>query len=259
VPRIHETAIVSPEAEIDDTVAVGPGAIIEGPCRIGAGTIIGPRAYIGPHTTIGRDNQIHIGAVIGHVPQDYHYQGGVTECRIGDRNTIREYAQIHRSSQEGAATVVGSDCFLMACSHVGHDCRVGDHVIMANGVLLAGHVTLSDRVFLSGNVVVHQFVRVGTLVMVGGGSRTIQDVPPYMMLVGNNTIVSINTVGLTRAGFDADARRRVKRAYKLLYRSGLTFPQALDRIEADLGESPEIRDLLAFCRADSQRGLARHA
>lgn len=257
--RIHSTALVSPEAALDDTVEVGPGAIVEGPCRIGAGTVVGPHAYVGPHTEIGRDNQIFIGAVIGHVPQDFHFQNDVTYCRIGDRNVIREYCTVHRSSHEGRATVIGSDCLLMVCAHVAHDCVLADGVIMANSSLLGGHVTLGERAFLSGNVVVHQFARVGKIVMVGGNARVVQDVPPYMMVKGDSTVVAVNRIGLERAGCDEPTRRTIRQAYKILYRCGLPFPQALDRIEAELGNCPAIADLLAFCRAGSRRGLMGHA
>ena len=259
MPEIHPTAIVSDGAELGDGVRVGPGAIIEGPSRIGPGTMVGPYAYIGPNTEMGRDNQVHIGAVIGHVPQDFHFQGGVSYCLIGDRNVFREHCTVHRSSREGEATVIGNDCMLMALSHVAHDCVLGDHVNLANGVLLAGHARLGDRVFLSGHVVVHQFARIGELAMVGGGSRVNQDVPPYMMVVGNSTVVSVNRVGLERAGFDGEERRAIVRAYRLLYRSGLPFNQALERIEAELGGSPAVRRLIEFCRADSKRGIMRHA
>jgi UDP-N-acetylglucosamine acyltransferase len=257
--RIHPTAIVGADVDLDESVEVGPWAIIEGPSRIGAGTTIGPRAYVGPYTEIGRENVVHIGAVLGHVPQDSHFHGGATYCRIGDRNIFREYCQVHRSSREGQATVIGNDCLLMACSHVAHDCTVGDRVILANGGLLAGHVRLDERVFLSGNVVVHQFCRVGKVVMVGGGSRVAEDVPPYLMALGDSKVVSVNLVGLERAGFDEAQRRAIKKAYRLLYHAGLQLPQALDLIEAELGTEPAVRDLVAFCREPSERGLMRHA
>ncbi len=251
--RIHPSAIVDPKAELADGVEVGPHAVIDANVRVGAGTRIGPSAYLTGYTEIGAGNFIGCGAVIGEAPQDHGFKGGVTRVRIGDRNTIREYATIHRGTAEGSETVIGDEVFLMATAHVAHNCRIGDRAIVANGALLAGYVELGERAFVSGNVVVHQFVRVGRLAMIGGGARVSKDVPPFALVEGNSLIRAMNVVGMRRAGLSSPVRNRVKEAYRTLYRRGLSHEAALARLEAD-ADLPELREIVNFLRG-SKRGI----
>lgn len=253
---IHPTAMVDPEAQIAPDVEIGPYAVIEGPVRIGAGTKIWPHAYLTAPLEIGRGCQIHVGAVLGHLHQALRepQAGGV---RIGDRAIIREYATIHRASKSGTWTTVGSETLLMGFTHVAHDCRVGSRVIIANGTLLAGHVTVEDRAVISGHVAVHQFVRIGTLAMIGGVARVIKDVPPYFLAKGDSEVWAINSVGLKRAGIPAESQAKIRAAYRFLYRAGLNTTQALKAIQAMEEIPPEVHHLVRFIQ-ESQRGICRH-
>lgn len=254
---IHQTAIIDRKAEIDGSAEIGPYVVIEGKVSIGPRTRVMAGAFIAGTTEIGPECVIHPHAVLGHEPQDLSWPGGESFLRVGKGNVLREGCSIHRGSKPGLATVVGDRNFIMGHSHIAHDCVVGSEVILANGALLAGHVHVEDKAFISGNVTVHQFVRIGTLAMVGGLSRVTKDVPPFLLLEGNSTIRAINVVGLRRAGFSSQQREQVKRAYKLLYHSGLNVTQALAAIEKeDLG--PEVASMIAFIR-DSQRGICGHA
>lgn len=253
---IHPTAVVDPRAEIAPGVEIGPYAIVEGPVRIGQGTKIWPHAYLAAPLEIGQNCQIHIGAVVGHLHQALRepQAGGV---RIGDRTIIREYAQVHRASQAGVWTTIGRDCLLMGFSHVAHDCHIHDKVILANGALVAGHVTIEEKAILSGHVAVHQFVRIGTLAMVGGLARVNKDVPPYFLVKGDSEIWGINAVGLKRAGVSELGRGKIREAYRLLYRSGLNTTQALKAIQGIDGMVPEVERLIRFVQ-ESRRGICRH-
>jgi len=253
---IDATAIISSEAEIDPSVEIGPYVVIKEKVKIGAGTRIMAHAFITGITDIGPDNIIHPFAVIGHDPQDLSYDGHESRLKIGKGNTIREGVSIHRGSKEEAGTVIGDNNYLMGYCHVAHDCHVGNEVIIANGALLAGHVHVDDGAFISGNVTVHQFVRIGTQTMVGGLSKAGKDVPPFMTVVGDSEVRGINVVGLRRAGFNPEQRKRIKKAYKLLYHSGLNVSNALEAIrEADLG--PEAESIVEFIEG-SRRGICRH-
>jgi UDP-N-acetylglucosamine acyltransferase len=215
-------------------------------------------SHISGRTSIGENNQIHIGVVIGHTPQHLAYKGGDSGVRIGSGNIFREYVTIHRGYHPGQETVIGDNNFLMAMSHVAHDSVVGNHVIMANGSLLAGHTHVDDNANISGNVAVHQFVRIGRLAMIGGLSKVIKDVPPFMMVDGVSLVHGLNTVGLRRAGYDVATRKQIKEAYRVLYRSGLNVPQAVERLEAEFGDVAPVQELLGFIRK-SVRGICRHA
>lgn len=253
---IHPTAVVDPEVQIAPDVEIGPYAVIEGPVRIGAGTKVWPHAYLAAPLEIGRGCQIHIGAVLGHLHQALRepQAGGV---RIGDRAIIREYATVHRASKAGAWTTVGSETLLMGFTHIAHDCNVGSRVIIANGTLLAGHVTVEERAVISGHVAVHQFVRIGTLAMIGGLARVNKDVPPYFLVKGDSEVWAINSVGLKRAGISQENQAKIREAYRLLYRAGLNTTQALKAIQAMEGIPPEVHHLVQFIQA-SQRGICRH-
>ena len=251
---IHPSAIMGQDVQLGDGNEIGPGCSIEDGARIGSHNKLWMNVYIGPGTTLGDGNQIHMGAVIGHIPQDLAYAGAPTSTKIGDRNTIREYVTIHRGTKEGSATVIGDDNFFMANAHVAHNCQIGHKVILVNLATLAGYCVVEDDALLSGMVVVHQFTRIGKLAMVSGLSAVNKDVPPYMFCGGRPAVIQgVNSVGLRRAGVAASIREEIKRAYQLLYRTGLNVTHALEAIEREC-RSPEVQQLVAFSRA-SQRGL----
>ena len=250
---IHPTAIVHPKAKLDPTVQVGPYCVIDEGVEIGAQCVVGPHVYLTGLTTIGPRNRFHAGCVIGDAPQDLKYVGEPTRLRIGGDNVFREHFTGHRSNKAGAETVIGSHNFLMAHSHVAHNCHVGDHVILANGALLAGHVMVHDRAFISGNCLVHQFVRVGTLALMQGGSAISQDLPPFTIARGNNGICGLNVVGLRRAGFAAEQRLELKRLYHALFRSGQNLREAAATARKTFS-SPTATVLLDFLAA-SRRGV----
>lgn len=237
---IHPTAIIHPKAQIDSTVRIGPYAVIDEGVRVAAHCSIGPYVHLTGNTTIGEANQFYSGCVIGEAPQDLKYRGAPTLLKIHERNVFREHVTVHRSAKAGEATSLGSDNFLMANCHVGHNCRLGNHVILANGALLGGHVSVDDRAFISGNCLVHQFVRVGTLALMQGGSAVSKDLPPFTVARGDNGICGLNTVGLRRAGYTSDQRLELKRLYHALFRSGRNLQASL----------AEARD--RYCSAPAQ-------
>lgn len=250
---IHPTAIIHSAADVDRSVSVGPYAVIDEGVVVGPDCTIGPHVYITGSTTIGAGNRFHAGAVIGDAPQDVKYDGRPTRTRIGDGNIFREHVTVHRSTTEDGETVIGSNNFLMANSHVGHNSRVGDHVIMANGALLGGHVTVGDRAFISGNCAAHQFVRIGTLAMMQGGSAVSQDLPPYTVVRGVNGMCGLNIVGLRRAGLSNAERTELKTLYRHLFRSPLLLREALETAQREF-TSRCARTLIDFV-ATSERGL----
>jgi UDP-N-acetylglucosamine acyltransferase len=250
---IHPTAIVDARARIDSTAEIGPFVVVEGPVEVGAGTRVLAGAYLAGAAVIGRDNVIHMGAVIGHEPQLIGFAGEETPLRIGDRNVLREQCEVHRASKAGGTTVIGDDNYLMSHSHVGHDCRIGNRVIVAPGVLLGGHVEVGDQVFLSGNCVVHQYVRIGRLALLRGLSRTSRDVPPFCLMDGTHTVRGLNRVGLRRAGMTAEQIRALQRAFVRLFRRRANLAAALAEIERE-PPSAEVAELVEFIRA-SRRGV----
>ena len=250
---IHPTAIIHPQAQLDSTVSVGPYAVIDENAVLGAQCVVGPHAHLTGHTIIGAHNTFHAGCVIGDAPQDLKYKDEPTRLRIGDHNVFREHVTVHRSNKLAEDTVIGAHNFLMAHSHVGHNARLGNHIILANGALLARHVTVDDRVFISGNCLVHQFVRIGTLALMQGGAAISKDLPPYTVARGDNGICGLNTVGLRRAGFTTSQRLELKRLYHALFRSGKNLRRAV--AEAQKQEwSESARVLLEFILA-SKRGV----
>lgn len=251
---IHSTAAVDPRAEIDASAEIGPFVVIDGPVRIGARTRVMAHAFLTGDSVLGADNVVHPGAIIGHEPQDLAYRGAPTGLRIGDRNVIREHAEIHRATQEGTLTIVGSDNYLMSHAHIAHNCRVGDHTIICSGALVAGHVVVDDQAFVSGNCVVHQHVRIGRLAILRGLSRTSRDVPPFAIMDGTHTVRGLNRVGLRRSGFDRARTRALQDAFRILFRSRLNLREALARVEAEV-RSDDVAELVAFIRA-SKRGVA---
>ena len=214
---------------------------------------IGPHVYLTGRTQIGAGNSFFAGCVIGEAPQDLKYQGAPTRLRIGDHNVFREGVTIHRSNKTTEETLIGSNNFLMANCHVGHNCLVGDHVIMANGALLGGHVSLADRAFISGNCLVHQFVRVGTLALMQGGSAISKDLPPFTVARGDNGICGLNTVGLRRAGFSPAERLDLKQLYHALFRARVNLRVALEQARTRFSSAP-AKTMLDFL-AGSKRGV----
>ncbi len=222
--------------------------------ELGPHCVAGPHVYITGVTSIGANNRFHAGCVIGDAPQDLKYDGKPTRLRIGDDNVFREHATVHRSTTVEGETVIGSHGFFMANSHVGHNSHLGDYVILANGVLLGGHVTVGDRAFLSGNCVVHQFVRVGSLALMQGGSAISKDLPPFTVAHhGLNRICGLNVVGLRRAGFTAEERLELKRLYHALFRSGQNLRSTLANARREFF-SPAAKAMLDFL-AESKRGV----
>jgi UDP-N-acetylglucosamine acyltransferase len=252
---IHPASFVDPGARIGSGVTIGPNTIVGPNVAIGDNTSVGASCLIEGWTEIGKRCRIHHCVVIGSEPQDVKYSGERTFVRIGDSNTIREFATIHRATGEDEQTVVGNDNFIMAYAHIAHNCTVGNGTTLANAVNMAGHVTIEDYAAVSGLTVVHQFVRVGTCSYTGGGSRIPMDIVPYIKVAGNPPVVNgLNTVGLKRRGFSPEAIRTVKQAYKLLFRSDLNVSQAVERIKSDLPMIPEIAHLVKFIET-SDRGI----
>jgi len=251
---IHPTAVIDAKAELDPSVEIGPYVVIDGPVKIKRGTRVMAHAYLTGWTEIGEDNQIHPGAVIGGAPQDRAYKGQETYLRIGDRNIVREYTQIHRGTAAGSATVIGNDNFLMATSHVGHNCVLADNVILANGALLGGYVEVGKNVFISGNCVVHQFVKIGAYALMRGLSGTSRDVPPYAIIDWQHTVRGVNVVGLKRAGFDEKRIRAIRQAFRVLFRSGRNLALAVKEVEEAARANSDVLALLEFINS-SQRGV----
>lgn len=250
---IHPTAVVHPKAQLGANVRVGAYSIIDEGVTLGADCAVAPYVYLTGLTTIGARNQFFSGAIIGEAPQDLKYRAEPTRLRIGDDNVFREHVTVHRSNSTAEDTVIGSGNFLMANAHVGHNSQLGNQIIMANGALLGGHVTVSDRVFISGNCLVHQFVRIGTLAMMQGGSAISLDLPPFTVARGDNGICGLNVVGLRRAAFSPEQRRELKRLYLILFRGGRKLREAVEEAREDFRSEP-ARVMLDFVAA-TRRGI----
>ena len=256
--QVHPTALIDPHAELGPGVHVGPYSIIGPNVRVGASTVIGAHCVLEGYTTIGSACQVFTGAVIGSIPQDLKYAGEKSELIIGDRNRIREYVTINPGTKGGGGkTVIGSDCLLMAYSHVAHDCIIDDYVIIANSAALAGHIVVEDHAVIGGLVGVHQFVRIGRLSIIGGCSRVIQDVPPYSTCVGCPAkVYGVNIEGLRRADVSEETRDRLHNAFRVLFHSGLSTSHAIEQVVRDTDHCPEVEHLLEFVR-QSKRGVCR--
>ncbi|MEJ2541345.1 MAG: acyl-ACP--UDP-N-acetylglucosamine O-acyltransferase [Gemmatimonadota bacterium] len=254
---IHPSAQVDPGAELGTDVVVGPYSILGPGVRIGEGTRIGSHVLIERDTLVGAGCRIFQGAVLGTDPQDLKYDGERTHLHVGERTTIREYATLNRGTSASGRTVVGSDCLLMAYTHVAHDCVLGDHVILSNAVNMAGHVSIGDWAIVGGVTPIHQFVRIGDHAFVGGGSRISQDVPPYCRAAGNPPkLYGLNSVGLERRGFSPEVRKELKQAYRFVFMSGLTVSKGMEKAaaELDVASMEEVSRLLDFIRT-SERGV----
>jgi UDP-N-acetylglucosamine acyltransferase len=255
--RIHPTAVIDPAAILGTDCDIGPY------CVLGAGVRLGDRCRLHSHvvidgaTTLGSDNEIFPFACLGLKTQDLKWKGGVTRVEIGDRNVFREYVTVHSATSDGGVTRVGSDNHFLAYVHLAHDVQLGNHIVMSNVGTLAGHVIVEDHVIIGGLAAVHQFCRIGRFAMIGGCSKVVQDIPPFMMGDGNPAETRfINKVGLERNGFNAEVIKSLTQAYKILFREGLTVSNALARIVAELPSSPELDHLVAFCRT-SARGISK--
>jgi UDP-N-acetylglucosamine acyltransferase len=255
---IHPTALVSPGARLGERVKVGPYSIIGEHVEIGDDTVIGPHVVVTGHTRIGRENRIYQFCSVGEEPQDKKYAGEPTELIIGDRNTIHEYCSLHIGTvQDKAVTRLGNDNWIMAYVHIAHDCTVGDNTIFANNATLAGHVTIGDWAILGGFTGVHQFGRVGAHSFCGVGTVLLQDLPPFVTVSGNPAAPhGINSEGLKRRGYSAEAIAQIKRAYKVLYRQGLSMDEARATIADMAAQTPELQIFSEFI-ADSGRGIVR--
>lgn len=228
--RIHPTAIIAPEARIADDVRVGPNVVIEGPVEIGAGSVIGPNSVLTGRVRLGAKNKVGPGVILGADPQDLAFDPATdTGVWIGDGNTLREYVSIHRATVAGSDTTIGHHNFLMGGVHLGHDVHLGSHCILANNVLLAGHVQFGDRVVIGGGSVFHQHIRVGDGVMTQGLTAAGKDIPPFCVASKVNRVNGLNVIGLRRAGRGTEERAELRRAFDLLYRSGLNVTQALEK------------------------------
>ncbi len=254
---IHPTALVDPGSEIAKDAEIAPFTIIGPEVKIASGTKVGPNVTIEKWTNIGKDCRICHGAVVGGAPQILGYQERRAFVNIGDRTIIGEYVSVHRSGTEGGSTDIGNDCFLMSYSHVAHDCKVGNKVVIVNYTGLTGHVQIEDQATISGLVGLHQFVRIGRLVMVSGLSRIPKDVVPFSLVEGNPASVrGLNIVGLKRANISPEQKKRMKHAFRLLFRSGLNTSQALEKIKSEIALEGEVAEIVRFIES-SERGVIK--
>ncbi|MDO9264444.1 MAG: acyl-ACP--UDP-N-acetylglucosamine O-acyltransferase, partial [Desulfosalsimonadaceae bacterium] len=239
---IHPTAIVDPKAEIGANVEIGPFSIVNENVTIGDGTFVGPHVTIDPYVEIGPNCQIYQYASIGAVPQAIKFKGEITWLKIGKDSIIREFATLNRGTEfGGGVTEVGEGNFLMAYTHVAHDCKTGKGVILANNATLAGHITIGDHVIVGGLVAIHQFVRIGDHAYIGGKSAVTKDIPPYIIAAGDRaTLHGLNKVGLSRHGFSENAIAQLKKAYRIIFRIGLTVNESVERVLAEVENTPEV-------------------
>ncbi len=252
---IDPHALVGRKAQLGENVCIGPFTTVEDDVTLGDGTWVGPHVHIANGSRLGKNCKVHSGAVVGGPPQDLKYKGEPTTVEVGDNTVIRECVTLNRATVETGRTIIGSDCLFMAYTHVAHDCRVGNNVILANCSPLGGHVHLGDYVIIGGMTPVHQFVHIGEHAMIGGGFRVVKDVPPYV-LCGQEPLCfeRLNIIGLRRRGFSRKALDLLDQTYRLLYRSNLNVSQAVERIKLEVEQIPEVTKVLDFI-AESKRGI----
>jgi UDP-N-acetylglucosamine acyltransferase len=255
---IHPAAFVEDGAQLGTGVTIGPGAVIGAKVKIGDGCTIGSHALVTGWTTIGRGCRLHHGAVAGSPPQDLKYEGGEPSyLEIGEHTELREYVTANLATEPGATTRIGSHCLLMAYSHVAHNCQIGDHTVIANAVQFAGYVTVEDWVIVGGGTLVHQFTRIGRHSIVGGGSRIVQDIAPFMTAAGSPPrCTGVNRIGLERRGFSEETRAALDRSFKLLFRDQITVAEAVTRMRKQFPGIHEVEVLARFAET-SARGLTR--
>ena len=255
---IHPTAIVSPKAELEDGVDIGPYSVIGDKVFIGSGTNIGSHVVIEPYVTIGQRCRIFQYAAIGAIPQDLKFKGEMSYVKIGRECIIREFVTIHRGTQlGGGVTEIGEGCLLMNYAHIAHDCRIGRRTIMANNATLAGHITIGNHCTIGGLSAVHQFTKVGEYAFIGGKTGVPKDIPPYVIASGERArLHGLNLVGLKRFGFPPKTITELKKAYRIVFRIGLTFNQAAERVKAEVDQIPEVIRFIEFIKS-SERGITR--
>jgi UDP-N-acetylglucosamine acyltransferase len=256
---IHPTVVIDPKAEIEEGVEIGPYSVIEKGVFIGHGTKIGPHVVIREGTQIGKRCQIFQFASIGEAPQAFFYRGEKTSLLIGDENIVREFVTLHRGTPHGGGkTMIGNGNYFMAYSHVAHDCQIGNQVILANGATLAGHILIEDYAIIGGLSAIHQFCQIGTHAFISGLTGVTLDILPYMLASGSRAkLYGLNMVGLKRHHFSEETVKALKKAYRIIFRSGLTLEKAMKRVEEDeISQMPEVQHLLHFIR-HSKRGMSR--
>ena len=255
--QIHPTAIVHPNAKIGPGCRIGPYCVIGEHVALGENCSLHSHVVIDGHTTLGSANEIFPFASIGLKSQDLKWQGGTTRTVIGNNNTFRESVTVNSATSDGNATVIGDNNHILAYSHIAHDVKLANDIVMSNVATLAGHIVVEDGAVIGGLAAVHQFCRIGKLSIIGGCSKVVQDVPPFMMADGNPAQArTINKIGLERHGIPEEVQTALKQVYKILFREGLTISNALARIEAELPQGPEIRHLVEFVRT-SKRGISK--
>jgi len=254
----HPTASIDPKSELDDSVEVGPYSIIGPNVTIGAGTKIGAHVVIDPYSIIGPECTIYQFAAIGAPPQSLKYKGEKTFVKIGRGTIIREFVTIHRGTTTGGGiTEVGESCFIMNYTHIAHDCRIGREVVFANNATLAGHIIVGDHASIGGLAAIHQFVHVGDYAFIGGKAAVVKDIPPYVISSGDRArLFGLNSVGLKRHGFSASTLSELKKAYRIIFRIGLSLHEAIERVKAEVEQIPEVVNLIDFINA-SERGVTR--
>ncbi len=255
--RIHPTALLGPNVELAEDVVVGPYALLEGRIIIGPGCTIGQGARLVGNITLGKNNQVFAYAILGEKPQHMKYADEPTGVEIGEGNVFREFVTVHRGTAATGKTIIGDNNYFMATSHIAHDCVVGNNCMLANAALLAGHCSIADNVVLSGHSALHQFCKMGRIAMLSGVSGSSKDVPPFMIVQGINKILGVNVVGMRRAGIPTAHIDAVRRAYFLLFKLGLTVSQGIERMLAEVGHIPEVRELADFI-SSAHRGITLH-
>jgi UDP-N-acetylglucosamine acyltransferase len=254
---IHQTAVIHPKAQIGANCEIGPYCVIGEHVVIGDECRLHSHVVIDGHTVLGKRNEIFPFASIGLKTQDLKWKGGITRTEIGDDNTFREYVTIHSATSDGEVTSVGSHNHILAYCHLAHNVVLGNHVIMSNVATLAGHVTVEDHAVIGGLAAIHQFCRIGKMSIIGGCSKVVQDVPPFMLADGNPAETrTVNKVGLERNKVSEESQAALRQAFKILIREGLTISNALTRIEAEVPQLPEILHLIQFVRT-STRGISK--
>jgi UDP-N-acetylglucosamine acyltransferase len=256
--EIHQSAVVSPQAELAEGVSIGPYCIIGEKVSIGRDTSLGPHVVIEGHTRIGEGNRIYPFVTIGFPPQDIGYKQEDTRVIVGNNNIIREYTSINRATvKQDRVTTIGNDNFIMAYTHIAHDCILGNHIILSNAATLGGHTTIGDYANLSGLVGVHQFVRIGTHAFIGGKAGVTKDIPPYMIAAGEKVrLFGPNLIGLKRSGFSGETIDGLKRAYRIIWRESRSISDGIDRVRQEVDPFPELDILIEFI-SKSKRGVAR--
>ena len=254
---IHPTAIIDSKAEVDSSVKIGPYSIIKENVSIGYNTTVGPYVIIEPYVTIGPGCNIFQYAAIGAVPQDLKFKGEETYVKIGRGCTIREFVTIHRGTGPGGITEIGEESFLMAYTHIAHDCKIGRKVILSNNASLAGHIIIGDYSTIGALVGIHQFVKIGEHAFIGGKSAIVKDIPPYVIAAGDRAkLHGMNTIGLKRSGFSQSTLSALKKVYRIMFRIGLTLNEAIERVSAEVEQIPEVVNFIDFIKS-SERGITR--